>query len=220
MPWRGLQHELWLPIGLCWIAALAALLFGHWRAAQVLGAITLLPSAMHVLAITGDFLSGTWPGIVDAWTFLLIHATVVVGLLAYQRDTPVPRRAPWLAALVVGGPALFGLEILMFRTPDQVPVVDWPALAGAALVVAGVVHLVRRDRPAGRTVALALLAAIVFAIRCSSLLDYVMSMPASQRPFLIPLGLAEAAAVLAIGLPLARMAVRELRSPAPALLRM
>jgi hypothetical protein len=143
--------------------------------------------------------------------------------MAFHRAVPAPRRWPWLVALAAGAVALFIAETLMFRM-DRLPPLDWAAMASIVLVVAAAIHLaVPRWRSPGRTVALAVMAALLLGMRLVTLLDYALFAPANQRSPLLALGFVEAVAVLAVGLPLARLAARDVRAarpPTPTLLTM
>jgi hypothetical protein len=217
MPQVRLRYELWLPMGVCWTAAFAALLLGSWRAAQTVAALALVLEVARVLVVIDDLLAGAKPYLLITFSTLVLNAAVVLGLLAFHRKVPPPRPGPWLAALVVGAPATFAVDLLNFN--DRVPLVDWYSISSIALVVAAGVHLGSRRRPRapGRTLALALIAAVVFYLRCVDIVDYVI--PAGDA---VPLALdvAEAIAVLAVGLVLARLAARDVRACAPALRRM
>jgi len=121
----------------------------------------------------------------------------------------VPRR-PWLVALGVAIAVLLGLSLLVRPTTPWV-LLDWPGLYCLALVGAALAHLAGPDL--GRTghapswsLALALLAPAVFGLRVVSLLQYLTITPIGQRDALLVVGAAEALAVLAVGVPLARLA--------------
>jgi hypothetical protein len=83
-------------------------------------------------------------------------------------------------------------------------------------VLLGLSLLVRPTNP--WTLALALLAPAVFALRVVSLLDYLAITPAGIRSALLVLGAVQALAVLAVGMPLGRLAADGLRrlGPVPA----
>jgi hypothetical protein len=218
-PPPGLWQQLLVPAGVGWIAAYVALLLGYWRAAQVVAALALLPEVARVLANTADLLSGGSPYLLTNWFFLLLNPAVVLGMAAFHRDTPVPRRRPWLLAFAAGALLVWGVRYLSILAADRTGLVDWPGLTSVVLVVAAGIHLASRRtrRDPRRAVALAFLAVVVFVARVVSLLDYALfTAPFPHLPVLA-LGGAEAVAVLAVGLPLAVLAARAVRLPAPAL---
>jgi hypothetical protein len=133
----------------------------------------------------------------------------------------VPRR-PWLVALGVAIAVLLGLSPLVRPTTPWV-LLDWPGLYCLALVGAALAHLAgpalgRTGRAPSWSLALALLAPAVFGLRVLSLLQYLTITPVGQRDALLVVGAAEALAVLAVGVPLARLAADMLRrlTPTPA----
>ncbi|MEN3307591.1 MAG: hypothetical protein V7603_3793 [Micromonosporaceae bacterium] len=213
----GLWQQLSVPAGVGWIAAYVALLLGYWRAAQVVAALAVLPEAARLLANTADLLSGASPYLLTNWFFLLLNPAVVLGMAAFHRDTPVPRRRPWLLAFAAGALLVWGVGYLSVLARDRTGLVDWPGLTSVVLVVAAGIHLASRRtrRDPRRAVALAFLAVVVFVARVMSLLDYALFAAPFQHLPLLALGGAEAVAVLAVGLPLVVLAARQVRLPAP-----
>jgi hypothetical protein len=208
--------------GLLWLPAYVGLLLGHRRAAQLLASLALLPAAAATMSVTVDLVAGTAPLVLTSWANLLLNALVVLALAAFHHDAPPVRRRPWLLALAVGIAVLLGLSLLVRPTNPWV-LLDWPGLCCLALVGAAVAHLAgpalgRGDRAPSWTLALALLAPAVFGLRVVSLLDYFGVTPGGQRSALLVLGAVEALAVLAVGVPLARLAADGLRrlGPVPA----
>jgi hypothetical protein len=218
----GLWQQLWVPGGVCWMAALAALLLGYWRVARIVAALALLPEVAGVVASTADFLAGAHPSLITTWQALLIDTAVVLAMVAFHQDTPAPRRRPWLVALGVGAVVTWCAEYVTFHLDPSVALLDWSGLTSVALVPVACVELAaRRGRRHGyRALALALLAAVVFLSRVVTLLDYGLSAPAADRFLPLTFGVVEAVAVLAVGLPLAVRAAREVRPPAGATVRM
>ena len=89
---------------------------------------------------------------------------------------------------------------------------------GAALAHLAGTALGRPGRGPSWSLALALLAPAVFGLRVLSLLQYLTITPVGQRDALLVVGALEALAVLAVGVPLARLAADMLRrlTPTPA----
>lgn len=88
------------------------------------------------------------------------------------------------------------------------------------MLAAAVVHLagpvIRRSRRTPSwSHALALLAVAVLGLRLLTLLDYLLQAPFAGRSTLLAFGTVEAVAVLAVGVPLARLAATALRRLPP-----
>jgi hypothetical protein len=220
----ALPHSAWPTIsttaGLLWLPAYVGLLLGHRRAAQLLAFLALLPATAAAIAVTMD-LAGTAPLVLPAWANLLLSGLLVLALAAFHHDAPPVRRRPWLVALGVAIAVLLGLSLsLLVRPTTPWVLLDWPGLYCLALVGAALAHLAgpalgRKGRAPSWTLALALLAPAVFGLRVLSLLQYLGITPSGQRYALLVVGAAEALAVLAVGVPLARLAADMLRRLAP-----
>jgi hypothetical protein len=212
-------HTVSTVAGLLWLPAYVGLLLGHRRAAQLLAFFALLPAAVAAISVTVDLVAGTAPLVITTWANLLLSALLVLALAAFHRDAPPVRRRPWLVALALGIAVLLGLSLLARPTNPWV-LLDWPGLYCLALLSAAVAHLAgptlgRRGRAPSWSLALALLALTVFGLRVVTLLDYIGVTPGGQRSALLALGAMEALAVLAVGIPLARLAADMLRRLAP-----
>ncbi len=220
----------WGLVGLVWVAAYLALVFGYRRAGQVLAVLAFVPwAADRIIATVGHASRLGAPAFEFAliWSDLLITALPLLALAAFHRDAPPVPRRPWLVALGVGIALHIALAFLMLPPPMHEPalwmmVLDPPGVWSIALVAAAVVHLTRLAL--GRTaltptwpLALALLAPAVLAARVLTLLPYAFSSQFVPRSML-PVGILEAVAVLAVGIALAVLAAQALRrlSPAPA----
>jgi hypothetical protein len=143
-------------------------------------------------------------------------------LAAFHHDAPPVPRRPWLVALGVAIAVLLGLSLLARPTTPWV-LLDWPGLYCLALVGAALAHLAgpalrQKRRAPSWSLALALLAPAVFGLRVVSLLQYLTITPIGQRYALLVVGAVQALAVLAVGVPLARLAADMLRrlTPIPA----
>ena len=196
--------------GWLWLPAYVGLLLGHRRAAQLLAFFALLPAAVAAISVTVNLVAGTAPLLITTWANLLLSALLVLALAAFHRDAPPVRRRPWLVALAVAIAVLVGLSLLVRPTNPWV-LLDWPCLCCLALLGAAVAHLAgpalgRSGRAPSWSLALALVALAVFGLRVVSLLDYIGITPGGQRSALLALGAVEALAVLAVGVPLARLA--------------
>ena len=220
-----LPHSAWPTIttiaGLLWLPAYVGLLLGHRRAAQLLAFLALLPAAAAAISVATD-LPTLAPLVLPAWANLLLSGLLVLALAAFHHDAPPVPRRPWLLALGVAIAVLMGLSPLVRPTTPWV-LLDWPGLYCLALVGAALAHLAgpalgRTGRAPSWSLALALLAPVVVGLRVLSLLQYLTITPVGQRDALLVVGALEALAVLAVGVPLARLAADMLRrlTPTPA----
>ncbi len=217
----------WSLTALVWVAAYLALVSGHRRAAKVLAGLALAPAALAAIVSTANLAVGRprmTSLMLTMWADLLISALVVLALAAFHGDAPPLRPRPWLVAYAVGlvlAPVP-GLVFLMQPIRDLM-LLDWPGVWSVALVAAGLVHLGgpavgRVGRAPGWSLALALLAAPVLALRIVSLLDFALSDAVGVYPVTMAIGAVETVAVIAVGVPLAVLAaqtVRGLPSAAP-----
>jgi hypothetical protein len=165
-----------------------------------------------VVATTVDVvLDEAPPSVLGPWVSLLFNTLVVLALGAFHgaAETEVagvvrPRR--WLVANAFG----VGFVVAMGLPTDGVqPVFDWAGICSVALVVATLVHL-RVGSPVWSH-ALAVLAVGGFVLRVTTLLDYLVVHPFPGRSTLLAFGVVEAAAVLAVAVPLAASTARRLR---------
>lgn len=197
-----------------WVPAYLALLYGYRRAAQRLALVAVAGAALYdVLRVLRDDL----PYIATMWANLLFDVVFLVALLAFHPDAPRVRPRPWLVAFAVGVALVTGFLYLLRRPSEAlVPLLDWPGMCSAAIVGAALAYLLGVVlRPANRrspwALAFALLAVAVLALRLVTLPDF----PTAR---LVGIGLIEALAVAAVGVPLVALAARSLRrlSPVPA----
>jgi hypothetical protein len=213
-PPAGFWHLLWVPAAVAWILAYLALLLGNRRAAVAVAAVAVLPDLVRVVAGTGDLFTGAHPYLVTLWCGLLVDLVLLAALALAGRDRPA-RMLPWLLALPLAVATVWGVEYLTYlaATHGYLEVLDWPGLCAAVLVIATGVHMAlpatrRGPRARYRVAALAVLAALVFAVRSLTMIDYLVFAPAGQRPALIAVAFLEAAAVFAAGLPMVLLAAR------------
>jgi hypothetical protein len=200
--------------GLVWLGAFLGLVFGRRRAATVfavIGVVVPLSDQTLDLATNGE------PMMLSPWFGVGLSALLVLALAAFHSGAPPVRPRPWLGAFCVGL-LLAGVPEFVYLSQD-IPMpspVEWPAVACVVMVVAAAVHLACPASPSWYgalpwSLALALLAPIVFGQRVVSLIDLRTAGPYPGRSAMITLALAEAVAVLAVLLPLVVVTVRALR---------
>ena len=214
----GSLRALWDLAGLLWLPAYVGVLLGQVRAARLLAALALLADGVAAVSATVDLAAGARPLLLTIWSYLLVDALVVLGLAAFHRDAPPVPRRPWLIAFVVGIAVLLGLYVPL-RAASPSILFDWPGVYCLLALGVAVAHLTAGERRAigapPWSLALALAGLGVFGMRVLSLLDYAVITGGRERAALLAVGTAEALAVLAVGVPLARHATTALRSLQP-----
>lgn len=197
------------------VPAYLALVAGHRSAARLLASISV--GAVVVIAV-GDLVAGS-PFLAGRWVALLLDLLVFATLWAHHDESPPLARRPWLWAL----PAAVGVAAAAVAATAAFGVtwwlLDWPALSCTVVVGALAAQLARRGGPAW-SLALSLLAGVVLAQRLVTLPEFVASSADGRHGVVLAAGLAEAAAVLLVGLPVALRARRAWSElpPEPALL--
>jgi hypothetical protein len=132
---------------------------------------------------------------------------VFAGLWAHHGDAPPVPRRPWLLALPVAVAAAAATFVATASFEVTWWLVDWPAICCAFMAIGLVVHVAVRGRPEW-SLALAMLAGVVLVQRLATLPEFVGVATATQQPVVLAVGLAETAAVVAAGLPVAWLARR------------
>ncbi|TDC82188.1 hypothetical protein E1193_12590 [Micromonospora sp. KC606] len=215
IPPGSLWRTAWGLADYAWLPAYVALVLGHRRIAQALALLAILPPAVTnaVQQATGEV-----PPSASPWMMLLLDVVLVLAMSAFHHDAePVPRRR-WLGALPIG---ILLVPVPLFAiqaTSQALRLLDWPGLSCALVSVAIVIHLAGRQshRPSGAlpwSLALTLLAAAALALRTATLPDHSHQ---AQHSALLTIGAVQATLVLAVGAPLAVLAIRALRRLPPA----
>jgi hypothetical protein len=185
------------------LPAFAALIFGHRHAARLLASISL---GTVMLTAVGDLIAG-YPPMAGRWLAILLNLLIFAALCAHHGDAPPLPRRPWLLAL----PVAIGVALTMVVATASFRVtwwlVDWPAICCLLMALGLVAHMTTRRRPEW-SVALAMLAGVVLLQRLVTLPEFAGSATAGQQPVVVWVGLAEIAAVVAAGLPVAWLARR------------
>jgi hypothetical protein len=206
--------------GLLWLPAYVALVSGHWRAARAVAALALLPAAgAAAVEVARTLVGERYPApalslTVGSAAYLLFDAALVLALTAYATGAP-PRRRPWLLALPA---ATAGTAAMLFAAWSWATVylLDWANIWCLITVVAALAWAVAGRASGGRDaadtwpLALAVLAGGVLALRVVTVLP-VLATGVPDRAAWLWGGLAGAAAVLAVGAPLAVRAARTMR---------
>ncbi len=210
-PLPGLWQQLRLSAGVACAAAFVALLLGQWRPARAVAVLALLLDGCASVGATVEVLSGAPLDLATIWFAVLPDAVVVVAIAAFAASMPPPRPRPWLVGLVAGIAVTSLLQLASFWIDPGLPLLDWPGVSAAALVVAAGIHLAvpaQRRGPGApsRTLALAVLVAVGLAGRLVSMPHLAFAGAAPWRVPLLLVDTAEALVLLAVGLSLVRLA--------------
>lgn len=212
-PAGGAADRGWLAFELACVVLLpayVALVHGHRHtAAIVAGTVFLAGLAATVLRLATD---GGPVGDLALWTGLLFNGLLVAALAAFHREAPAVPHRPWLIAIPVA--LAIGAGVVLLMLPGLV-LLDWQGMWCVAVTVAVAVHLAGpafgRTRPLSWSLALSLLAGGALLIRAASLAHYVLTGSAGATGGLVPLGVVEGLALLAVGVPLVVLTARALR---------
>jgi hypothetical protein len=175
-------------VAYAWIVSFVALVLGHYRTAQVIAALAIVPDLFWLLR--GEFI-GALRAPVGPWAFwVLINLAPVLAMTAFHRDSPPAARWPWLLALPATYLLVYGPVLVLLATGNSAWLPDFSGLYCLLVALACLAHAPRaRSRQrAGSGVwslTLTLLAADAGAYRIFSLADYM------HDPHLINVSLAE-----------------------------
>ncbi len=200
-------------VGLPWVAAFLALVFGRWWAARLFAVLAFGPFVGFAVR---DTLAG---GPVFArWSDVLVTALLLLTLAAFHRDTPPVRHRPWLIAFAVGVALTPAVELAIWTLPtDSHWLLGWPGLNCILILAATLVYLagqaLGRSPAPSWALALALLSAATFIVQGVSLGEIAAFHTVSSAA--IALGVAQTVAVLAVALLLAALAAHDLRRLPP-----
>jgi len=206
---------VWYLVAYAWIVTFVMLVLRHYRVAQVIAALAILPDLLFLLhgQFTGRFLAPS----VGPWAFwVLINLAPVLAMTAFHQDAPPPARWPWMLAL----PANYLLVPVPLLALEATGNSAWvPDFSGLYCLLVALVCLAHVPRAWSRQAAgsgvwsltLALLAADAGAYRLFSIADYL------HDPHLIGVSLAELVIlVIAVALVAPDAARAQAATPAPA----
>jgi hypothetical protein len=208
-------RDLWQGIsdvgGLLWLPSCLALVLGRWTIAKWLARLAVVALTVSDVRTAVADLDVITASIMYE---LLLTWLVVLALVAFHRDAPPVRRRPWLIALACASAVVTGHVVLfLYLSPTTIPPVDWPGLGSAAVVGTAIWYLIARRRGHITPIwghALAILAVAELGLRVTTLLDYGR-FGIAWHPAAVPLGVAEAVAVLGVAVLLGLCTARDLR---------
>jgi hypothetical protein len=200
-------------VSVTWIVIFVTLALGHYRTAQVLAALAIVPNLAALLQAQR---TGIMPAPFGPWVFwVLIDLVPVLAMTAFHRDAPPAAPRPWLLALPAGYVLVYGPLLALQATGNSAWLPDFSGLCCILVSLACLAHAPRaRSRQAAGTglwsLTLVLLAAVAGAYRIVTLTDYL------NDPHLINVSLAELLIMLtAVALVAPDAARAQAATPAP-----
>ncbi len=187
---RGVWPAVFYVVSVAWIVVFVGLVFGRYRTARALAALTIVPSLVVMLQapFTGVGpalpLFGPWA----AW--VLLSLVPVLAMVAFHRGAPTGPARPWLLALPAGYLLVFFPLLALQATGNSAWVPDFSGLCCILAALACLAHTPRAWSRQGAgsgvwSLTLILLAATAGVYRIISIADYL------NDPHLIKVGLAE-----------------------------
>ena len=202
-----------------WIVIFVMMALRHYRAAQVLAALAVVPG---LVALVQAQLTGIMPAPFGSWAFWgLVGLAPVLAMTAFHGDAPPAASRPWLLALPAGYVLAYGPLLALQATGHSAWLPDFSGRCCILVSLACLAHAPRawsRSRSLSRqqagtglwSLTLALLAGVAGAYRIATLTDYL------NDPHLISVSLAELLIVLAAVALVAPDAARaQAAAPAP-----
>jgi hypothetical protein len=213
-PGGMLPPGVWYLVAYAWIVSFAVLVLGHYRTAQVIAALAIVPDLVSL--VQGEFLGAFRGPSLGPWAFwVLINLAPVLAMAAFHRDAPPAPHWPWLLALPVGYLLAYGPQLALQAAGSSARLPDFSGLYCILISLACLAHAPRaRSRRSASSglwsLTLTLLGADAGAYRIFSLTDYL------HDPHWIKVSLAELlilAAAVALVVPDAARAQKA--TPAP-----
>jgi hypothetical protein len=203
-----LPPAAWYFVAYAWIVSFVALVLGHYRTAQVIAALAIVPDLVWLLQ--GQFTGALPPMPLGPWAFwILLNLTPVLAMIAFHRDAPPAARRPWLLALPVAYLLVAVPPMALEATGNGAWVPDFSGLCCVLVALACLAHAPRAwSRKAAASgvwsLTLTLVAADAGAYRVFSLYDY------RHDPHLIAVSLVE---LLILAVAVALVAPDSARAP-------
>jgi hypothetical protein len=212
-PGGVLPPAAWYLVAGAWVVAFMLLVLRHYRAAQLIAALAILPDL--VTLVQGQLTGALAAPSLGPWAFFaLLNLTPVVAMTAFRRGAPPAASPRWLLALPAGY-LLVPVPLLVLQlTGNSAWLPDFSGLYCILVALACLGHVPRAwSRAAARSGAwsltLTLLAADAGAYRLLSLSDYL------NDPHLISVSLTELL-ILVIAVALVAPDAARAQAPAPA----
>jgi hypothetical protein len=207
-----LPPAVWYLVAYAWITSFVMLILGHYRTAQVIAALAIVPDLVWLLQ--GEFTGAFRGPSVGPWAFwVLLNLAPVVAMTAFHRDAPPAARWPWLLAL----PANYLLVVVPLLALQATGNAAWvPDFSGLYCILVALACLAHAPRARSRLAAdsgvwsltLTMLAADAGAYRIFSIADYL------HDPHLINVSLAELL-ILVLAVALVAPDAARAQTPAP-----
>ena len=210
-----LPPVVWYLVAYAWIVVFVMLVLRHYRIAQVIAALAIVPDLVWVLQgqITGRLPT---PSIGPSWAFwVLINLAPVLAMTAFHRHAPPAARWPSLLALPATYLLVYVPLLALQATGNSAWLPDFSGLYCLLVALACLAHApTARSRQSARSgvwsLTVTLLAADAGAYRIASIADYW------HDPHLIAVSLAELLILAAAAALVAPDAARaQTATPAP-----
>jgi hypothetical protein len=209
----GVWPTAYYVVNVAWIVIFVTLVLGHYRTAQVIAVLAIVPDLVALLQ--GQFPGGV-PSALGPWAFwVLLDLAPVLAMIAFHRDAPPPARWPWLLALPANYLVVVVPLLVVQATGNFAWLPDFPGLCCIVVALACLAHAPRAwsrraDGSGVWSLALVLLAALAGAYRIVTLGGYL------HDPHLLKVGVAELLILLAAAVLVAPDAARaQTATPAP-----
>lgn len=212
----GWEALLLQAFSLLWVVAFLAALAGRQRAAAMSGAIAFLPTLAGLgMNVSFGVATGFLAFLILEVSLAIVALLPLAALAAFHAQAPPVARRPWVLGLLAAA-VVAALPAYVWLTPTAV-VFDRPGLFATTIVAAGLAHLASRRARANVawTLALAILAGVVLALRAVTLLELVLLDVIDGR-FFITAATVQTLLVAAVGAVLWVRAARLLRALRPA----
>jgi hypothetical protein len=205
---------VWYLVAYAWIVVFVLLILRHYRIAQVIAALAVIPDLLTLLQ---GQITGALPALpIGPWAFwVLINLAPVLAMTAFHRHAPPAARRPWLLALPATYLLVYVPLLALQAAGNSAWIPDFSGLYCLLVALACLAHApaARSRKAAGSGVwslTLTLLAADAGAYRIASIADYL------NDPHLIAVSLAEILILAAAAALIAPDAARaQTATPAP-----
>jgi hypothetical protein len=180
---------VWYVVAYAWIVVFVALVLRHYRLAQVIAALAVVPDLVRLLQ--GEFTGAFGGPSLGPWAFwILLYLVPVLAMAAFHRDAPPAPLRPWLLALAATYLLVYVPLLALQVTGNSAWIPDFSGLYCLLVALVCLAHAPRawsgQNTGSGVwSLTLALLAADAGAYRIASIADYL------DDPHLIAVSLAE-----------------------------
>jgi hypothetical protein len=176
-PGNGIMPMVWYLVAYAWIVSFVVLVLGHYRTAQVIAALAIVPDLVSLLQ--GELIGAFRGPSLGPWAFwILLNLATVLAMAAFHRDAPPAAPMPWLLALPVGYLLVYVPLLAVQASGNSAWLPDFSGLYCILVSLACLAHAPRTRSRRGESsglwsLTLTLLAADAGAYRIFSLTDFL-----------------------------------------------